>query len=84
MRARSASVLVVGGCAAAYSLLLRGAVLTWGATEQEAACRLPGDELLEDADGISTRAIDIDAPASAVWPLDRADGSAPERRRVHI
>jgi hypothetical protein len=27
-----------------------------------------GDELLEQADGISTRAIDIDAPASAVWP----------------
>jgi hypothetical protein len=27
-----------------------------------------GDELLEDADGVSTRAVWIDAPATAVWP----------------
>lgn len=46
----------------------RRPVLTWGATPEEAASRLPGDELLEDADGIATRAIDIHAPASAVWP----------------
>jgi hypothetical protein len=42
--------------------------LSWGATDGEAAARLPGDELLEDADGVATRAITIDAPASAVWP----------------
>ena len=47
--------------------LLREPVLTWGATRGEAAERLPGDELLDHADGIATRAIDIDAPASAVW-----------------
>jgi hypothetical protein len=29
---------------------------------------LPGDELLEDADILATRAITIDAPPSAVWP----------------
>jgi hypothetical protein len=34
----------------------------------EAASGLPGDELLEDADGVSTRAIEIPAPASVVWP----------------
>lgn len=49
-------------------LLLRDAVLTWGATRAEAGGRLPGDELLEDATMVSTRAITIDAPASAVWP----------------
>jgi hypothetical protein len=48
--------------------LLRRPILTWGATSEEAASRLPGDELLEDADGISTRAITIDASAALVWP----------------
>ncbi len=69
------AVAVVGGCGAAF--LLRGPILTWGATVEEAACRLPGDELLEDADGISTRAIDIDAPASAVWPWIVQMGPSP-------
>jgi menaquinone-dependent protoporphyrinogen IX oxidase len=54
--------------AGAYATLLRRAVLDWGATSAEARGRLPGDELLERADGVSTRAIDIDAPAAAVWP----------------
>jgi hypothetical protein len=48
--------------------LVRTPVLTWGATDEEVARRLPGDELLEDADVVSTRAITIDAPPSAVWP----------------
>ncbi len=53
---------------AALYPLLRRPILTWGATSEEAASRLPGDELLEDADGVSTRAITIDAPAASVWP----------------
>src|SRR5438874_12813267 len=53
---------------AALYPLLRRPILTWGATSEEAASRLPGDELLEHADGVSTRAITIDAPAAAVWP----------------
>ncbi len=59
---------VTAGVYASYQLLLRQPILTWGATEAEATSRLPGDELLEDADGVSTRAIDIHTPASAVWP----------------
>lgn len=51
--------------------------MTWGATTQEATARLPGDELLEDADGVATRAITIDAPASAVWPWIAQMGPAP-------
>ncbi len=51
-----------------YVTLLRRRILTWGATDAEASARLPGDELLEDADGVATRAIDIHAPPSAVWP----------------
>jgi hypothetical protein len=48
--------------------LLRTPVLTWGATADEAARALPGDELLADADVVSTRAVAIDAPPSDVWP----------------
>jgi hypothetical protein len=51
--------------------------MTWGATGSEAAARLPGDELLEDADGVSTRAITIDAPAGAVWPWLAQMGPSP-------
>ncbi len=48
--------------------LAREPVLTWGATAEEAARTLHGDELLRDADVVSTRAVTIDAPPSAVWP----------------
>jgi hypothetical protein len=51
-----------------YSRLLRRRVLTWGASELEASSHLPGDELLDEADGVSTRAIGIEASAAAVWP----------------
>jgi len=68
MKAFRAACVLASGCAALYLALLRRPVLTWGATDEEAASRLPGDELLEDADGVSTRANDVDAPASAVWP----------------
>jgi hypothetical protein len=60
-----------------YYALLRRRVLTWGASDAEAAARLPGDELLEDADGVSTRAIGIDAPAAAVWPWLAQMGPSP-------
>jgi hypothetical protein len=60
----------------AYSRV-RGPILTWGATGAEAKARLAGDELLEDADGVATRAITIDAPASAVWPWIAQMGPAP-------
>jgi hypothetical protein len=63
--------------AALYPLFLRRKILDWGATREEAASRLPGDELLEDADGISTRAITVDAPAGAVWPWLAQMGPAP-------
>jgi hypothetical protein len=57
--------------------LVRRAILTWGATSEEATARLPGDELLEDADGVSTRAITIDAPAASVWPWLAQMGPSP-------
>jgi hypothetical protein len=42
--------------------------LSWGATESEAARDLPGDDLLTDAGIVSTRAVHVDAPPSAIWP----------------
>lgn len=60
-----------------YERRWRRPVLTWGATGKEAESRLPGDELLEEADGVATRAIDIHAPASAVWPWLAQMGPSP-------
>jgi hypothetical protein len=60
--------LAAGVVAASYSAVFRQRCLTWGATPEEIARTLPGDELLESADIVSTRAITIDAPPSAVWP----------------
>jgi hypothetical protein len=62
---------------ALYFRVLRQPIMTWGATEAEADARLPGDELLENADGIATRAIEISAPPSAVWPWIAQMGPAP-------
>jgi len=60
--------VALAGAAFLYRRFLRQPILTWGAAPEEAASRLPGDELLEDADGVATRAITIAAPPSAVWP----------------
>ena len=60
-----------------YLLVLRRPVMTWGSQPEEADGRLPGDELLEEADGVATRAIDIDAPPEAVWPWLAQMGPAP-------
>jgi hypothetical protein len=77
MKRTFATLTLVAALGAMYARLLRRPILTWGATEAEATARLPGDELLEDADGIATRAITIDAPASAVWPWLAQMGPSP-------
>jgi hypothetical protein len=65
------------GLGAFYFRFLRTPILTWGATAEEAAARLPGDELLENPDGVATRAIDIEAPTDAVWPWIAQMGPSP-------
>ena len=69
--------MLIGVASALYRWRLRGPILNWGATDAEAHARLPGDELLEHADGVATRAITIDAPASAVWPWIAQIGPSP-------
>ena len=74
MRIRTAARAMAATAAAAtafdqlYRRFLRRPILNWGATPEEAACRLPGDELLENPQITATRATTIDAPPSAVWP----------------
>lgn len=70
-KALRAGTLGIGSVVAAetvYRRFLRDWVLTWGATEEEVGRRMPGDELLEHADIVATRAIAIEAPPSAIWP----------------
>jgi hypothetical protein len=72
----TALALAAGSCGL-YLAMLRRPILTWGATETEAKSRLPGDELLDPAGGVSTRAITINAPAAAVWPWLAQMGPSP-------
>jgi hypothetical protein len=67
----------IGGAALLYWLRVRPHILNWGATATETTASLPGDELLEGADGVATRAITIDAPPSAVWPWIAQMGPSP-------
>lgn len=62
---------------ALYLRFLRKPILTWGTTDEEGDARLPGDELLEDPDGVATRAVEIAAPPSAVWPWIAQMGPSP-------
>jgi hypothetical protein len=64
----AAWVAVAGAGLAAYARLVRPWALRWGATKEEAARPLPGDEVVAKADFVATRAITIDAPPNQVWP----------------
>ena len=77
MKTRIVAVAIAAAIAGLYTRVLRKWILNWGATDEEASATLPGDELLEHADGVSTRAIDIDAPPSAVWPWLAQMGPSP-------
>ena len=48
--------------------LLRRRHLSWGATEEEVAASMPGDELVPVSHFTPTRAITIDARPEQVWP----------------
>jgi hypothetical protein len=72
---RATAALAAGS--ALYRACLRRPILTWGASDEEARSQLPGDELLPNPDGESTRAIEIHAPAAAVWPWLAQMGPAP-------
>jgi hypothetical protein len=62
------AAMTAAAAAAAYVLAARPRLLRWGATTQEAAGPLPGDEFVPTPRMQSTRAVTIAAPASRVWP----------------
>ncbi|WP_033823918.1 hypothetical protein [Kitasatospora sp. MBT63] len=53
---------------AVHGLLLRPHLLTWGATRGEAERAYPGDELVPDANSMSTMASTLPGPPAKVWP----------------
>jgi hypothetical protein len=59
---------LLAATAAAYSPPARRWYLTYGATDEEVAQALPGDELLPHPDLLSTRAVRIEAAPATVWP----------------
>ena len=65
--ARGLATLGVAGLAV-YRLALRSRQLRWGATDDEVAAALPGDDLLGGADLTATRAITVDRRPDDVWP----------------
>ena len=69
--------MTVLGLLGLYFAALRRRVMTWGASRDDADAQLPGDELLDCADGVSTRAIEIDAAPAAVWPWIAQMGPEP-------
>jgi deazaflavin-dependent oxidoreductase (nitroreductase family) len=66
MKKRTALLMAAAG--AAYALVVRPWYMRWGTTPDETHRTLPGDDLTPTPMSVSTRAITIVAPASAVWP----------------
>jgi len=69
------SVRIVAGAgiavallAASYQVFWRYRCQNWGATPDEVALSLPGDELMPDADVVTTRVMTIGAPPETIWP----------------
>jgi hypothetical protein len=64
----AASVLGAAAVLAAYRRWVRPWHHRWGATDEEVGAVLPGDDIIPDAAGSTTRAITIDAAPTDVWP----------------
>lgn len=62
-----AAGLVLAG-AGLYLRLGRPKVLNWGATAEEVAMVMPGDDVLPDATLQTTRAVSVQAPPESIWP----------------
>ena len=60
--------ITAGAGMLAYLKIVRPRVLDWGATEEEAKRRMPGDEILPSASLQTTRVVTIDAPPEWIWP----------------
>jgi hypothetical protein len=69
MRRRSlTSLAMVGGAAATYHFLIRPRILRRGATDEEVAKVLPGDEIAPRDSMRSTMATTLEATPEEIWP----------------
>src|ERR1022692_1035700 len=60
--------LAAGLLAVSYQVFWRYRCQNWGASPDEVALSLPGDELIPEPDVVTTRVIAIGAPPATVWP----------------
>lgn len=69
---RTTKVLTIGGAIAAgiaaYHFLVRPKLLRWGATDEEVQRDMAGDDLVDEPNYVSTRALTVDAPPEQVFP----------------
>jgi hypothetical protein len=69
---KTKSILTIGAAATAgalgYWYGVRPWHLKWGASPEEVARPLPGDELVPEPDILATHAVSIAAPAAEIWP----------------
>jgi hypothetical protein len=68
LRPAAGAALAGGVVLVGYATLIRPRILRWGATDQEVAEALPGDEVVAQPRYQTTHAVTIHAPAGQVWP----------------
>lgn len=77
MKARTIAAGAVGAAATAataatvamaYMRLVRPRQLRWGATDEEVARRMPGDDAVQNPTFNATRAVTVEARPDEVWP----------------
>jgi hypothetical protein len=61
-------LLLFGLVVGAYLLLIRPSQLRWGASDEELARAMPGDELLAESTLLATRAVTIEGTPEEIWP----------------
>jgi hypothetical protein len=67
-RRSSAACIAIALSATVYALIVRPWHLRWGASDDEVGADFPGDNLIDHADLVATRAISVRATAGEVWP----------------
>jgi hypothetical protein len=69
---RPPTALLAAGTAGAalfgYLRVVRPRQVRWGATDDEVARAMPGDEVITEPDWLATRAVTIEAPPDEIWP----------------
>jgi hypothetical protein len=66
-----AGLIIIGAtgtAVVAYLLVFRPWQLRWGATDEELARPMPGDDLVEAPDLDATRGLTVEAPPEDIWP----------------